>query len=389
MRLWLGLLVVGLAAPSVAEAQLDDLRLRGGLTVGSLVSPDQRGWLRYDGLGFGGHVDVGYAVMEPLTLDVRLAGAYFLSEEGAGGLAEAGIGASLDLEAPAWLRWGPFFHVNMGWTGEYVRPTIDVGLRVGVVVTDAVSVGIELSYHQLFFEDGENHSSDARFFMGGLQFAWRHPPVPEEPPAEVVTRERVVVREVPIDNFLRERTPPPEAAMPEDIDHLLDDALPITRREQQTLIPPVLFVFDSVQMLPCGEVALHAAREVILESEDVVVIAGHADGTGEDGYNDELSLRRATRVRDWLVAHGVPSERLRVEAYGESELLEQEETDVHRQLNRRATFRVTRVLSEGEASFPGLSSSFRCEVGDEAASHDSEPEPTADEGTSDTEEIQP
>ena len=125
--------------------------------------------------------------------------------------------------------------------------------------------------------------------------------------------------------------------------------MPVTRREESVLIPPVLFVFDSTAMLPCGEVSLHAAREVILAGDGVVQIEGHADGTGDDDYNVDLSHRRAERVHEWLVDHGVDPERLRVAARGETSPLENETSDEFRQFNRRVTFRVTH-LADGTVS---------------------------------------
>jgi outer membrane protein OmpA-like peptidoglycan-associated protein len=81
---------------------------------------------------------------------------------------------------------------------------------------------------------------------------------------------------------------------------------------------------------------------------DAVVIEGHADGDGEEGYNAMLSLDRAMAVRDWLVARGIDGARLSVEAHGEHRPL-QEETDARvRQLDRRVTFRSVRPARAGD-----------------------------------------
>ncbi|MBP5857140.1 OmpA family protein [Marivibrio halodurans] len=51
-------------------------------------------------------------------------------------------------------------------------------------------------------------------------------------------------------------------------------------------------------------------------------IGGHADATGDAGYNRDLSERRALAVRDYLInIHGVDGGRLGVAGHGESKLL--------------------------------------------------------------------
>jgi OOP family OmpA-OmpF porin len=128
-----------------------------------------------------------------------------------------------------------------------------------------------------------------------------------------------------------------------EIDRLLDRALPVTHRQEIVLIPPVLFAHDSTAVLPAGEVALHAARDLIAEMPDHFVIEGHADGNGTDEHNAQLSLSRAMVVRDWLVAHGIDGTRLGIEAYGEHRPLG-EETDARvREMDRRVTFRAVRL----------------------------------------------
>ncbi len=51
------------------------------------------------------------------------------------------------------------------------------------------------------------------------------------------------------------------------------------------------------------------------------VIAGHTDERGTEKYNEKLSLRRATTVRDVLVKKGIDKNKLVVKAYGESQLV--------------------------------------------------------------------
>jgi outer membrane protein OmpA-like peptidoglycan-associated protein len=120
---------------------------------------------------------------------------------------------------------------------------------------------------------------------------------------------------------------------------LIDEAAGTRPRE---LLVPVLFAFDSTEIVPCSLPSLHALREHLAEHPEIRVleIEGHADGSGTDEYNDALSLRRAEAIGEWLVAHGVEPERLRTAAQGERAPVEANEDDAGREQNRRARFRV-------------------------------------------------
>lgn len=123
---------------------------------------------------------------------------------------------------------------------------------------------------------------------------------------------------------------------------LIDRAAGTRPRE---LLVPVLFAFDSTEIVPCSLPSLHALREHLAEHPEIRVleIEGHADGSGTEEYNDALSLHRAEAIRDWLVEHGVDAARLRVAAQGEREPVEGNEDEAGREQNRRARFR---ILSE-------------------------------------------
>jgi OOP family OmpA-OmpF porin len=52
---------------------------------------------------------------------------------------------------------------------------------------------------------------------------------------------------------------------------------------------------------------------------DEITAVGHADRIGGDEYNQKLSERRANAVKAYLAGQGVPADKIRVEARGESE----------------------------------------------------------------------
>lgn len=82
----------------------------------------------------------------------------------------------------------------------------------------------------------------------------------------------------------------------------------------------VTFELNSDQLTPDAvtnltEVA-NALRDERLKDAKFLV-EGHTDALGGEAYNDTLSQRRATRVAEFLVANGVPTERLTSLGLGE------------------------------------------------------------------------
>jgi outer membrane protein OmpA-like peptidoglycan-associated protein len=72
---------------------------------------------------------------------------------------------------------------------------------------------------------------------------------------------------------------------------------------------------------------------------DIVVI-GHTDTVGGLAYNDKLSLARAERMRDLMVALGIPRERIEAAGRGKRELLVPTEDNVSEPRNRRVEINV-------------------------------------------------
>ncbi|MCS7177109.1 MAG: OmpA family protein [Candidatus Kapabacteria bacterium] len=95
----------------------------------------------------------------------------------------------------------------------------------------------------------------------------------------------------------------------------------------------VLFDFDSDALTPENQQVLEQLVLPSIQATSRVRIVGYTDRIGEEQYNQELSLRRAQRVRDFLSAR-VPGAQYEVAGYGESLLLFDNNDPIGRQLCR-------------------------------------------------------
>jgi len=69
-------------------------------------------------------------------------------------------------------------------------------------------------------------------------------------------------------------------------------------------------------------------------------IAGHTDSTGSEKYNKWLSQQRASRVKEYLIQHGVSEYKIESYGYGESMPIASNKTKSGRALNRRIEFNI-------------------------------------------------
>jgi OmpA-OmpF porin, OOP family len=133
----------------------------------------------------------------------------------------------------------------------------------------------------------------------GFRFADCEPapaPVVEAPAPKVVEAPAPVV----------EQTPPPPVPVPQNVPFRVSmDAF---------------FDFDQATLRPEGKAALdELARRLAVTQYDKLTIVGHADRIGPAAYNQKLSERRASAMREYLIAQGIDSEKISSSGVGESE----------------------------------------------------------------------
>lgn len=83
------------------------------------------------------------------------------------------------------------------------------------------------------------------------------------------------------------------------------------------LAADMLFDVNSAKLKPEG---LNMLQELVARMSglnvEVVMATGYTDRTGPDAYNQALSERRAQSVKDFMVAQGVPADKIQTEGKG-------------------------------------------------------------------------
>lgn len=107
-------------------------------------------------------------------------------------------------------------------------------------------------------------------------------------------------------------------------------------RRGRAVLRGIQFDFDRDTPRADSRPALEALLALVREMDGTAwLIEGHTDGVGGAEHNRRLSEARARAVVAWLVARGVPAERLRAAGFGPDRPLADNGTDNGRALNRR------------------------------------------------------
>ena len=101
---------------------------------------------------------------------------------------------------------------------------------------------------------------------------------------------------------------------------------------------PIFFEFNSADLRPEGRALLDKVGAALASDELATFrfsVEGHTDSVGSEGYNSSLSAERAQAVKTYLMAQGVPADRLGTVGHGEAAPVADNQTDDGRQRNRR------------------------------------------------------
>ncbi|MBN2011029.1 OmpA family protein [candidate division KSB1 bacterium] len=115
----------------------------------------------------------------------------------------------------------------------------------------------------------------------------------------------------------------------------------ILEKGKKVILRGVNFETNRATLTADSRYILEEAYKALVANSDVQVeISGHTDSMGSDAYNQDLSLRRAQAVRNWLVQKGIAGNRLKTVGKGEKEPVASNDTKEGRAENRRIEFYV-------------------------------------------------
>jgi outer membrane protein OmpA-like peptidoglycan-associated protein len=305
-----------------------------------MLNHDQRSWLQYQQPGILADIQLAYSVLPWFDVQLGATGGLFVSQQ-PGGLLTPMLGVLARLPMQSLTPYA-MLDVGLGVTGNLLRPFVRAGLGLDFELSRSWRFGPNLGLGVVTQVDGPLYSSDGLYAWLGLAFsywplsappAFRQSPAPAPAPLTAADTPQAAEALAP--------TTPPAPPSPE-LSALLDRALPT---QQSELLAPVLFAFDSDVLEASGIAMLHeVARVLTTERADIELleIAAYADARGASGYNRELAARRAQRVLDWLVEHGIDRQRLQVSAQGAVDFVESGASEGDHAQNRRVVFRIVR-----------------------------------------------
>ena len=105
---------------------------------------------------------------------------------------------------------------------------------------------------------------------------------------------------------------------------------------------PIQFRTDSSEIEKHYETELRKIARVLSRNQDAKVnLSGFADRRGADAYNQDLSEKRVTQVRQYLLSRGVRSKQIVASAFGESKPLNADESFEGNFFDRRVVLELT------------------------------------------------
>ena len=105
----------------------------------------------------------------------------------------------------------------------------------------------------------------------------------------------------------------------------------------------IFFDYDSHELKDISFTELQRVENLLIRNPDITIeIIGHTDNQGSDTYNNNLSLRRAESVRNYLTERGIAAKRISAKGKGASTPISTNDTEEGRALNRRIEMRIVK-----------------------------------------------
>jgi OmpA-OmpF porin, OOP family len=113
------------------------------------------------------------------------------------------------------------------------------------------------------------------------------------------------------------------------------------QKDASIVLNNLFFDFDKYELQERSFTELNEIVRFLNAHPQVKIeIGGHTDNQGKEEYNQQLSLRRARSVSDYLINQGIGAARVVIKGYGSKFPINPNDTDTNRAQNRRIEFRI-------------------------------------------------
>ncbi|MDF1698928.1 MAG: DUF1573 domain-containing protein [Saprospiraceae bacterium] len=125
-----------------------------------------------------------------------------------------------------------------------------------------------------------------------------------------------------------------------------DEGIEIVEANKPIRLNNIYYDFDKWDILPDAEDDLGYLKTLMDDYPDMVIeLSSHTDARGDGPYNQRLSQKRAQSAKNWLVAEGINTARIKAVGYGEAVITNQcvdgvRCSDSEHRINRRTEFKI-------------------------------------------------
>lgn len=121
----------------------------------------------------------------------------------------------------------------------------------------------------------------------------------------------------------------------------IDIALQPIKKNAVTVLNNIFFEFNKYEINPKSFTELDEVVKFLKDNPTIKVeISGHTDNVGNESYNQQLSLKRAQSVVEFLSSKGIAPTRLAQVGYGSKKPIKPNDSEENRQVNRRIEFKI-------------------------------------------------
>ena len=103
----------------------------------------------------------------------------------------------------------------------------------------------------------------------------------------------------------------------------------------------IQFAYDSHELTSESNQQLKQLLSLMEQNPTLrIELSAHTDDRGTDKYNDRLSSLRGESVAQWLISHGIDTQRIEAKGYGKRKPLVANDSEENRALNRRVEIKI-------------------------------------------------